>query len=291
MMNDHFQDVVALSEEGGGLTYEVTFYPDAYHFIEEIPIDETSEWYGGLEQYLVSDPLMNFDDEMSRETYKLFASKEGTTDLDVIKNMYKWTKKNVRSMPNASGVGDFSEPFLDLFINENDQIIFPETPFRFTPQESYTEWDMTHLVLGKESFYNQTHGSCGSTANFHSTILRSVGIPTRIIQTVPIANPNSDEQKNLLDNLSSITKSILSTGMYGNHFLVEAFIGNRWIRINNSDYEDYVEIRGSFIKVISFNSWRDVDFANSWGYYWPPYDLIEIAEQKPIHEPIIQDIN
>jgi len=290
MMNDHFQDVVALSEEGGGLTYEVTFYPDAYHIIEEIPIDETSESYGGLEHYLVSTPLMNFDDEMSRETYKLFASKEGTTDLDVIKNMYKWTNKNVRTMPNASGVGDFSEPFLDLFITEDDQITFLYTPIKFTPQESYTEWDLTHLVLGKECFYNKTHGSCGSTANFHSTILRSVGIPTKITLRVPIANPNFDDQKALLDNLSSFTRSLLTIDMYGVHFLVEAYIGNRWIRVNNYEYEDNVELMGSFIKVISFASWRDVGFANSWGY-WPPYDLIEIAEQKPIHEPIIQDIN
>ena len=72
-----------------------------------------------------------------------------------------------------------------------------------------------------------------------------------------------------------------------NHFLVEAFVGNRWIRINNSEFEDHVEMSGFFIKVIAFSSWKGVDFANPWGRQGRPYALIEVSEQNAIHQPIL----
>lgn len=290
-INDHFQDVTVVSETANSLTFEVVFYPNSYHIVEEILWNRAPDLYDGLDKYLTPDPIMNFDEEMSKDTHKLFASKNGITDLDVVRNMYAWTRKNVRVMPNASGSGDIPEPFLDLFVSENDQIIFPETPLQFNPQGNYTDWDMTHLILGKESFYNQTHGSCGSTANFHSTILRSVGIPTRIIQTIPLLDIDNAHQKSLLDNLSSDTRSKVTSQMGYNHFLVEAFIGNRWIRLNNSEFENHVEMRGAFIKVVAFSSWKEVDFAHPWGQSGRPYSLIEVDEQKAVHPSIIYDFS
>ena len=35
-MNDHFQDVIPVAETASNLTFEVVFYPDAYHIVEEI---------------------------------------------------------------------------------------------------------------------------------------------------------------------------------------------------------------------------------------------------------------
>jgi hypothetical protein len=280
-MNDHYQDVTLISETDSNLTFEVVFYPSAFHIIEEIPWNQASNWYDGLDEYLEPDLLMNVDKEMSEETQRLFTTKNGT-DLDIVRKMYVWQEKNVK-MVNSD-----SEPFLDLLITKDDHIIFPKGGFNFTPNGQYSEWDMTHLVFGKESFYNRTHGSCGSIANFHSTILRSVGIPTRIIQTIPILNAKSASQLKLLEYLSIATRNQLGN-QSGNHFLVEAFVGNRWIRINNEWVEDHVKINGSFIKIITFSSWKGVDFATPWGHHWPPMELIEVSEQDAIHEPVLYD--
>ena len=301
-MNDHFQDITVIEETPTSLTFEVVFYPNARHIVEEIPFEETSEWYEGLNNFLASDALMNFDKEMSSETIKLFTSGEKLTDLKVVKNMYNWEERNVEAMPETSNrSAPYPEPFLDFYVTKDDEIVFPKKSMIFSKYSSdmgvdYSiawerDWQMTHLILGKEMFENHTHGSCGSTANFHSTILRSLGIPTRIIQTIPILDTSKARQMNLLDSLSAGTKSKLISNIGYNHFLVEAFIGNRWIRINNSSFEDHIEMGGVFIKIIAFDSWKEIDFANSWGRSGRPYSLVEIEEQKPIHEPIIYDFS
>lgn len=299
-MNDHFQDVVLISEGSNNLTFQVTFYPEAYHIIEEIPLIQVSDWHVGLDRFLAPGPVINFDGDMSVDTIELFTLGEGTTDLDAVNNMYKW-ERTVERMPGTSDYSSpYPEPFLDLFITEDDQIIFPDTPQMFSNVQENTnvdtivndiEWQMSHLILGKEMFYNRTQGSCGSIANFHSTVLRSLGIPTRIIQTIPIFARDSYYQKSLLDPILDSARTKLTNRLGYNHFLVEAYIGNQWIRINNSSYEDQVELGGAFIKVVSFASWKDVDFAHHWGQADWPYSLIEIEEKTTVHQPMVYDFS
>lgn len=288
-MSNHFQDVVALSEASGILTYQVTFYPAAYHIIEEIPLDEVHEWYDGLDRFLTPDPLMNFDEEMSGQTRELFAAGEGTTDMDAVRQMYAWERSNITVKPGYSGGGSYPEPFLDLSITKDNQIIFPQTPIMFSYGEGYLgnhDWQLSHLVLGKSCFDNRTYGSCGSAANFHATILRSLGIPTRIIQTVPILDPTSAEQRKILSEAFSAYNALvlmMASETSYNHFMCEAFIGNRWIRLNESDYSDKSSV--PFIKAVSFASWKEADFSQSWGQEGRPYSLIQVEERQAVHQP------
>ena len=107
-MNDHFQDVTPISETDNNLTYEVVFYPNAHHIIEEIPWNQASNWYDGLDEFIQPDLLMNFDKEMSEETQRLFTTTNGT-DLDIVRKMYRWQEMNVE-MVN----GNFLSHFLIL---------------------------------------------------------------------------------------------------------------------------------------------------------------------------------
>lgn len=297
-MNDHFQDINVLDENENFLLFELIFYPDSYHIIEEIPFDIYLQLSEDYQKFLVPDPLMNFDKEMSDIVKnELNLESVNFTSLDVIEKMYQWESRYVDWMPGTKDSSKpYPEPFLDIEINEENEITFPSTSIMFSskPRESeysqyYSdelfdrEWQMDHIILGKEMFLNKSHGSCGSIANFHSTILRSVGIPTRIIQTVPVLNPSDKAQIELLDKLPPNVKNTLHSQIGYNHFLVEAFVGGRWIRVNNNSIESNVEMRGAFIKVISFDSWKNASFARSWGYN-RPYKLLDIEYQDAIHK-------
>ena len=304
-MNDHFQDINVIEENKNNLLFELIFYPDSYHIVEELPFGSIDYTTQNFQKFLEPDPLMNFDDEMTSMVQgEIYSNSQDLSDLDVLESMFRWEKGRVKMMPGTTDKSKpYPEPFLDIEITEEDEITFPSTPIMFSgkPREpEYSqfysdelhnrEWQMENIILGKEMFLNKSHGSCGSTANFHSTILRSIGIPTRIIQTVPVVNTSSTSQMKLLDELPNNVKSSLLSQMGYNHFLVEAFIGGRWIRVNNNTYEDRFEMRGAFIKIIEFDSWKNVSFARTWGYN-RPYELIEIDYNEPIHKSYIHNLN
>lgn len=297
-MNDHFQDVTLVQDTGDELILDVTFYADAYHILERLLLPEASQFYSGSDRYLAPTPLLNFDAQMSADAGALFASGARPTDLSLVERTYAWERDNVTVMPGLTEEererGIYPEPFLDLLVTEDGQIVVPETPLMFSRWDGVHaevgdhDWQMSHLILGKEMFYNRTHGSCGSTANFHCTILRSLGIPTRVIQTYPVLDPNDPAQVAMLNGLSASARAQLLSRTGRNHFVCEAFIGNRWARINNTEYETSVYMGGAFIKIASFASWREVDFANSHGYPGDPprrpYRLIQVEEQPAVHE-------
>ena len=48
-------------------------------------------------------------------------------------------------------------------------------------------------------FANKTHGSCTSTAIYQTTVLRALGIPTRMILCIPPADASDPAQVKMLD--------------------------------------------------------------------------------------------
>jgi len=45
-----------------------------------------------------------------------------------------------------------------------------------------------HELLGEEMFANRTYGTCTSTAIYQTMVLRALGIPTRMILCIPLAD-------------------------------------------------------------------------------------------------------
>ncbi len=292
MMTDHYQDVEVI-EEAYTLTFQVTFYKDAYHIIEEARLGNRTDWYGGLDAYLAPDPLMNFDEQMSSDAWDLL-SPGAHTDLDLVENLYAWERENVEVCPGSedASCSYYTEPFLDYYVSSDGEIkSVLGTGEDFTPPGfPYDEaWKMEHIILGKEMFYNQTRGNSGSTANFYSTILRSIGIPTRITQSIPAFNADHPNEMLMLESLSSQTQIELLNRAGYNQFICEAFIGNRWVRLDSSGYEIGPELGGAFIKIHTFPTWQGVDFAHSWGMGGRPYELISIEEHEPIRDPLRLD--
>ncbi len=289
-MNNHYQDVLPIREENDVLMYEVVFYPEAYHILEELPFTPDAERYPGFERFLSPDAVMNFDEEMSEEARDGFLLYEGISDLDVVREVYQWQKTSVTERPNDTGSGGYPPIQFGMYVTEENEIKYTR---HFTHNECWKkvgnkEWLISHLLLGKEMFRNRTRGSCGSTSIFYTTLFRSLGIPARISVMVPIVDYDYGSQLALLDALSDESKTKITNRESTDHFVCEAFIGNRWIIADMHQYRDHVEMEGSFIKVLDFASWKQVDFVHNWKGIGMkgrnPYKLLWIEEQYSIHE-------
>jgi hypothetical protein len=105
-----------------------------------------------------------------------------------------------------------------------------------------TEQEMfEHEVLGRSMFYNKVHGSCTSTSVYLTTLLRALGIPTRIVFCIPPFDPNDARQAEMFYgniNHHQVRETVRQAldGMSGfvNHLFNEVYVGNKWVRLNYS---------------------------------------------------------
>src|SRR5437764_8294995 len=133
-----------------------------------------------------------------------------------------------------------------------------------------------HELLGKEMYQCRTRGSCTSSAVLLTTGLRALGIPTRMIIAVPIADVNDPEQVALVEKnvhhhgaSARITDGLMRTGRgFCSHTYNEVFVGNRWRRLNYNHLGQNVlddHYFGLMIHVHTFNDLSEANLAPTWG--------------------------
>ena len=139
-------------------------------------------------------------------------------------------------------------------------------------------------LSGREMFYRRTHGDCTSTAILVSTVLRALGIPTRIVLTVPAIDALDIVQKTNLTQILGITKDELNiqkginnisdvaanfkNGAFVSHTFNEVYIGNEWVKLNynNLGQGNVWEKMGLITQVNTFSDWADAyTVIESWG--------------------------
>jgi hypothetical protein len=129
-------------------------------------------------------------------------------------------------------------------------------------------------LFGKGMYENKTHGACTSTSTYLATILRAVGIPTRIILTVPACDPNDPEQiKTLLAAVRHYrTRRAIRSGVAGqgfvNHVFNEVWVGRKWVRLNYDRLGQPILdpfYCGLMTHVFTTRDISEVPFAKTWG--------------------------
>jgi hypothetical protein len=122
--------------------------------------------------------------------------------------------------------------------------------------------------------------------------LRALGIPSRIVFFVPPADANDREQKEML--LSAIHHNAvratirhgLPHGGFANHLFNEAFVGNRWVRVNydvvgqNTLDDSYL---GLMTHILTTDSLSHVPMAQTWGRRYALYPAVgpKLSSQNP----------
>jgi hypothetical protein len=189
------------------------------------------------------------------------------------------------------------------------------------PSSSWTDQEMfDHEVLGRAMFYNRVRGACASTSVLMATVLRALGIPTRIVFFVPPADGNNPQQVQMLLSAvhhhavhKALRHALPTKNQSGEtfvcHILNEVFVGNRWVRLNfdelgqNTLDEDYL---GLMTHILTTASLSEVPLAETWGLRAAadpkarptlssrnPYRLLKVSDhfgaRKAIPNPEVED--
>lgn len=281
-MNDDYQDARVLAEDADSVTVEVVYYPLNTN---RFAIGENPNWkrdYAGMTGYLRPTPTENWDEKMCADLIAQLArdgiEPEQLTDRQLVTEVSQWLMKRSRST-SAFAVWYVHFP-------GGRPEVFPSLRQPFDREKPTPEWTDQAMfdqeVLGRSMFYQRVHGSCTSTAVYIATVMRALGIPTRIVFTVPALDANDGEQRQMMlaalhhNRVRATIRHGLPDGhgSFTNHVFNEVFVGNRWVRLNYDVLgQNILDDRyfGLLTHILTADSLSDVPLPQTWGLRYARY--------------------
>ncbi|MHC4501370.1 MAG: transglutaminase domain-containing protein, partial [Planctomycetota bacterium] len=301
-LNDNFQDARVLREADDFAELEVIHYPFG---TAEASIGANPNWqeeYAGMTKYLAPGITTNWDETMKQDLLAKLAADgiivNNLTDKQAVQQVSSWVLSKYHEYADIfttyyvyypNGVPEIYPGLEDAFDRDNGD-------YGWTVQEQFE-----HELLGKGMYYNQTRGTCTSTAIALNTVLRAIGIPTRMIIVIPIvdaSNPNQSqlaEQRISNNHVRQVVLDWLSgagTGFTA-HTFNEVYVGNEWHRLNYCKLgqpilDEYC--LGLHTHLYTFHDLSDANLTPTWGWrygkritndvfgYHNPYTTITLSD-------------
>jgi hypothetical protein len=274
-MNDDYQDARLISKEGDLQTVEITYYPISKQGED---IGENAKWRAEdacMTEYLKPRPAANWDskmrDDLLAELKKDGIDPDHLTDKALVQKVSRWLMRRCT----------YTDKFTSWFVyypNGHPEV-YPPLRADFDASKPDAKWPDEKMfgeeVLGKEMFYNKVHGACTSTALLMATVLRALGIPTRIVVFVPAADPNDSGQLRLLCKAvhHNVTRSVVQRGLQGqsgfdDHMFNEVFINHHWVRLNYTNLGQGIVDKnylGLMTHIYTCLDLSDIPLAQTWG--------------------------
>jgi transglutaminase-like putative cysteine protease len=281
-MNDDYQDARVLSEEGDSATVEFVYYPLNTN---KYAIGENPNWkrdYAHMTQYLRPTATENWDEKMRADLIAELA-KEGIdpdrlTDKQLVTEVSRWLMRRSRS----------TKAFAIWYVHYpgGRPEVFPSLRKPFDREKPAPDWTDQAMfdqeLLGRSMFYNRIHGSCTSSSAYIATVMRALGIPTRIVFCIPPLDANDRQQREML--LSSIhhnrVRATIRHGLpdghgdFSNHLFNEVFVGGRWVRLNYDTLgQNILDDRyyGLLTHILTTDSISSVPLHETWGRRYAAY--------------------
>jgi len=281
-LNDDFQDARVLEKTDDYIELEVIHYPlgTAHESIRGNP-----NWRrdcASMTEYLKPGVTTNWDDKMRQDLLDELKADgilvDKLTDRQVVTQVSSWLRRKSKSLDKV-----FTTYY--IYYPKGQPKVYPglENAFEgeFNRDKDNYDWTIgEHFdreLLGRGMFYNKTHGSCTSFAVSLTTVLRAVGIPTRMIITVPVVDPSDKEQRRLVKD--RITHNQVHETMLAGlrrvgqgftaHTFNEVYIGNRWHRLNGNRLGQPIldpRLFGLHTHLYTFNDLSDANLAPTWGF-------------------------
>jgi hypothetical protein len=158
--------------------------------------------------------------------------------------------------------------------------IFPGLEQAFEREKGSPDWSVPEQfaseLFGKEMFNRKVYGTCTSAAVAQATVLRALGIPTRLIIAIPLVDASDEGQLALVSRglthhqVRSTAIAGISAGgnSFAAHTFLEVFVGNRWRRLNyNALGQNVLDsgYLGLMVHVHTFNDLSEAGLAATWG--------------------------
>lgn len=291
---DTFQDVELIYQTDNKLRYKVILYPYAKDEVIGNPDWKKYATNPEFRDLLKPRKTTNWDETMQKE---ILASipQDCKTDLDVVNFLVPYY---FNSRVNPSPIKDPSKGALDLSVDiRGDKAIVSKANAKnFSNKEARTNKNISdqelikQILFGKEMYNKNVFGACSESATYMTTILRAAGIPARIIETNSLLDNFSDNQRKLINNLKNenIKKQLLNEEKtYAGHHLLEAYVGGRWIKIDNDSTICQSIYLGNdwsafLLKSDTYFDLADTPVSDIWEYGYPrpmPYKLISLSDR------------
>jgi hypothetical protein len=275
-LSDDYQDARIRAENDKFIELEVISYP---FNTNAAAITANPNWrkdYAGMKEYLAPGPTTNWDpalkNQLLEELAKAGIHPDRLTDKEVVEQVTAWLLKSSK----------FRNMFTTHYVHfpKGRPEVLPGLQAAFDREKGDAGWSvqeaLDHEMLGKGMFTHKTHGTCTSWANYATTVLRALGIPTRMILAIPIVDPCDEAQLAMVDKnihhhqaRQAIYKGLVTTGYsYASHTFNEVYVGNRWRRLNYKTLGQNIldpHLMGLLVKVNTFNDLSEANLAATWG--------------------------
>jgi RNA polymerase sigma factor (sigma-70 family) len=274
-MNDDYQDARLLSRGDKYVELEVIHYPLNTNAVS---IRGNSNWRrdaGSKQEYIRPGITTNWDDAMRSEL--LAGLKSDGIDPDQLDDKVLVTRASAWLFAKSKYVNMFCTHYMHF--PDGRAAIYPGLEARFEAEKGDRAWtvadQLDHELFGRSMFALRTHGSCTSSSVFLTTVLRALGIPTRMVLAIPIVDGNDPAQlaavqKNIHHHRvrRALNEGLSSAKGYANHTFNEVFVGGRWVRLNYKTLGQNIldaKLMGLLTHVNTFNDLSEVPLAATWG--------------------------
>jgi hypothetical protein len=302
VMNGRFQKAKILKQTAKWTEVEFTLFPLA----EEDPVEANWNWRtddAGMAADLKPGLTCNWDEPMKRDlTAALKADGidvEMLSDKALVEKVSRWLL--TRSKYNNKM---FDTWFVDFSSGKPEVFKGLEKPFEAAkgdPAWSVQE-QFERELLGRQMFENRTCGSCTSYGILQATVMKALGIPTRIIELTPIVDSNDPKQIEMVSRgiqHHRVRVTIidgLPAGGFCNHTMNEVYVGKRWVRLNYTKLGQPIldaQCYGLTVHTNTLRDWSEVNYAATWGKRYAlgerdevsntsnPYRAIELSDHFP----------
>lgn len=193
--------------------------------------------------------------------------------------------------------------FQDLFVSYDVELkdgkmqVIPELQGHFESEKVKNKFSsdqdaLEQGVLGKSMFYARKYGNCTFSATLQATVLKALGIPTRLVLMIPAVDWNDQAQWNMIrDNIHHhvVQKTVLqgialqSVGSWGSHTINEVFVGNRWVRLNYTTLGQKPadpQFFGLMMQVNEVSDWSESNLGRTWGIHAQARNLIKLSSNN-----------
>ncbi len=201
---------------------------------------------------------------------------EGLTDLELVQKVSSWLFTGPRFT--------YKSLFIPYYVAvQNGKLIVPSsTRMEFDREKnnskiSSDEEAIALGMLGKSMFERRVRGDCTASSILQATVLKALGIPTRIVVNVPIADANHPSELEM--TRQGIRQKPLQTtllayltatkGYWANHTFNEVYVGNQWTRLNYNRLAQPVVDKaylGLMVQVANVSDWSEAHL-ETWGMH------------------------
>ncbi|MGH7389311.1 MAG: transglutaminase domain-containing protein [Candidatus Rokuibacteriota bacterium] len=274
-MTTDSQDARLLEDRGRSVVVEVTHYPFS---TAHRAIGDNRDWrqeYRSMTEYLTPTRTANWDPDLRAGLLRALESvgiePDRLTDRQVVERVSAWLFRTF----------DDGAPFTGYFVEFTHPIrLRPELRSRLVLDNPGI--DLADLqgalelgVIGKRMFAARKFGACTSSAILLTTVLRALGIPTRIALAVPAIDANDPSQWAAMREAIShpIVRTAMEDGLaravgWASHTYNEVFVGGRWVPLNYTRLgQPSLDARnlGLLVQVNAMVDWSDADLTSTWG--------------------------